>query len=117
MVKDKEVTVQTCLDLLHQYETVDVTMKRFSEVQVHGTCSHDSSKCSQKCGTKQNHKQAPSKPNSSTKTISQPTSDLHQENHVDGEGDLSMIDQIAQRGKPPVISTRKKATKIKRVYS
>ena len=60
MLKDKTVPVKTCLDILRQHEAVDVTMKRFQDVQVSATYSHDPSKRSQHRGMKHKHNKQPS---------------------------------------------------------
>lgn len=52
MAKDKTVTAKVCLETLRRYESVDVTMQRFIETQVHATYSHDPSRRSQQRGSK-----------------------------------------------------------------
>ena len=54
MIKDKTIKVSDCLALLRDYEAVDVTMKKFADIQVvQATYSHDPSKRSQQRGARQ----------------------------------------------------------------
>ena len=65
MIKDKTVKVTDCLSLLRDYESVDVTMKKFADVQVHATYSHDPSKRSQQKGARQKTKPSTRSPSAS----------------------------------------------------
>lgn len=78
MTKEKTVTVKTCLDVLRRYESVDATMQRFTETQVHATYSHDPSRRSQQRGGKPKTKQ-PTDPRAVHREFKPATGDSNRE--------------------------------------
>ena len=52
MIKEKDVTVKQCLDVMRQHEAVDVTMKRLEGASIDAAYAYDPTKQSQKKGFK-----------------------------------------------------------------